>query len=197
MRKLFFFIIISLLVSMNSFAAKEKAKEKEKQDDSPLSAGEIVEFVEYIRPIMKEGDRVDIARHFKDDAETDNTRFGNKKTVLNLSGLSFANDNMSLVNLNLANMKECDLTNADFSNSELIHVDFENADLTGANFSKSDLSYVSFSKATITNTNFDGTNLFKANFDEAIGVSKEELQKLKSRTNAYIELKRLPIEENL
>lgn len=173
-----FILFITLFALLQSANAGE---------DATIESSDIIDYVNEIRPHIDERNYVDVSRKFIKQSSVKRMRFGNKKHVLNLNGLSFSGADMSQTKLTLAEMHKTNLKNADFSNSELINVDFDGSDLTGANFSNSDLSSSSFKNVTLTGANFEGANLFQADFEDSFSFIKGDVKKLKSRSVIYVE----------
>ncbi len=167
-----------------------------KKDDGPsssLSVGEIVDFIELERTHLRGEYKVDLVKKFRRKSHVENVRFGNKKHVLNLKGLSFSGEDMRMVIFTMANMVGCSLSGADFSGADLVHVDLTGANLSETNFTRADLSNAYFENVDLSTTIFKGANLFGATFEKIKGLDEAALAKIRSRTRIYVELIREPL----
>jgi len=163
--------------------------------DSPssnLSSGAITDFIKSERIYLQGRHKVDLSREFLEKSSVPASRFGNLKNVLNLNGLSFSGENLNNVIFNMASMIDVNLSNAILHNSEFVSVDFTSADLANADFKKADLSNAHFENTNLEGAKFEGANLFRASFNKVKGLTKQQLQDLRKRTNSYINLEREP-----
>ncbi|MDB2414329.1 pentapeptide repeat-containing protein [Rickettsiales bacterium] len=159
--------------------------------DSILSSGKILDYIEEERLDLSRPEAVDVVARFKKFDSVEQIRFGNRKDVLNLAGLSFGGKDLSNVDLTMADMRETNLSRTNFRNSILVHVDFQGADLSYADFRNADLSNAIFEKANLEGTNFDGANLFNAEFKKVYGIRQKEITELNRRTIFYKELEKV------
>lgn len=142
-------------------AKKEEEKEPQIYGDG-LSISDIVEYAERIRPRLRRGQEVDIAKKFKRYSSITRKIRKNYIRVLNLEGASFSGDDMSQTNFAMSHLKD-----TSFSGANLEGAVFAYADLTGADFSGANLKDTDFSRAMLEGANFSGAQLTNTNFYKA------------------------------
>lgn len=126
-----------------------------------------------------------------------------KRTNLNyvvLSGANLNNANISYSNLIQANMESARLNRANFENSNLNQVNLKKAYASGANFKDANMIKANLNDAflikadfnnaflmeanlngtNLTGANFDMANLYKADLRNAIGLTSEQFENVKT-----------------
>ncbi len=187
MLRVAYFAVIFCLISTTVWAAKEK---KDETPNSKLSVGDIEDYIDQERPLLRGKFKVSLSRKFLAQSPAKKQRYGNTVTILNLKGLSFSGMDLKNVEFNLANMSDTNLKGADLTGSDLISVDFTGANLHKANFTNADLSNAHFEDADLEDTNFTGANLFNATFNKIKGLDDKQLEELKNKTSSYQNLDR-------
>lgn len=167
-------------------------------DDTPstkLSASEILEFIESERDFLRGKFKVDLVEHFTNLSPAIEKRFGNKKRVLNLKGISLSGANLSNSIFTMANLNGANLSGSNLKGADLVHVDFKGANLSNADFKGADLSNAIFESTNINGANFDGANLFGATFKKMAVTDKNFYKNLQAKTRSYVNLPREPLPE--
>ena len=87
--------------------------------------------------------------------------------MLDLSGVSLANAQMSGVNLALVNFEKSQINNANMSFGNFILGNFNNSNLFSANMQYANCNNTVFDNANLAKVNFEGANLFMSSFKGA------------------------------
>ena len=156
-----------------------------KDDDTPkssLTSGDIIDTIDSERDFLRGKFKVNLVERLLSKSNAQNIRYGNKKRVLNLRGISLGGEDLSNTIFNMANMAGANLSGADLSGADLIHVDFTGANLRDANFTGADLSNAIFENTQIDGAIFDGANLFNATFIKMNAKDPNLIKKLKSKS---------------
>jgi uncharacterized protein YjbI with pentapeptide repeats len=114
-------------------------------------------------------------------ANLNNANISNSNLIqANLEQSRMNRTNFENSNLNQVNLKKSFASGANFRDANMIKANLENAFLIKADFNNAFLMEANLNGANCTGTNFDYTNLYKADLRNAIGLTVEQFENVKT-----------------
>lgn len=174
-----------IVVKESDYNAKKEEEKERRVYGNGLSSGDILKYVEKMRPRLRAGKHVDVTKKFKSYSSVVREVEKNYIRVLSLEDISFAGDDMSRVNFALSNLKGANFSGSKLQNSVFAYADLQNANFKGANLKGADFTGANLISADFTGARIDGTNFYKADIQALKAVNPKTLEKIKKSVEFY------------